>query len=190
MEPHIPTDFKESFSCYLTQAEWSWTWFVTQTFDSKKVFPHPDIVKRSWKDFMRECARDSPINYGWVFAEIGRFGRIHWHALVRVEPDLFGHPSQKEIFEYMYDKYGRITISSYQPGQKVVSFTRVHKIADGISRYLTKYLVKGSQELDLTWDFQGFLSGSEADSKRICHAIGLPLASEAGIVPTIDRKGD
>jgi len=176
MEPQTARPFNDQFAEYLSQPAWRWSWFVTQTFDDLKQKPYPAMVKHSWRFMMYEIARSAGCTYSWVFAEIGRFGRIHWHALVHVTPNLRNEPNIDEVWNYMYKRYGRCHLDPINgPDKGQYPHPCIEK-AQGVTAYLTKYVAKDQFQGSTYWDFMGFLGGSLADSRRIQSAIGLPKA--------------
>lgn len=114
--------------------------------------------------------------YGWMFAEKGKMGRLHWHAIVHIQQNLFKEPNWGQIRDGMFDKYGRVTVESYKPGADVLIQQDAAGVATAVSRYLTKYVAKDSAGGDTTWDFGGFMNGSEADASQLCSAIGVRTA--------------
>ncbi len=175
METHNTADVKVAFSSYLTLPEWNWNWVAHQTFDDGKVPLHRNIVKESFEDLLNEIARTSMLCYGWCFGETGYGGRVHWHSILHVGVNLFGQPRRKDIYEFMFKKYGRMSITPYVGNQREMGNIATKTISDGIARYLTKYLVKGSHTQDAWWDFQGNLGGYPAVTSRIMRVIGMTL---------------
>ncbi len=173
MQLHNSSNVKAAFASYLSQSEWKWNWVVHQTFDEHKCDLYPSILGYSWREFMREIARNAMMNYGWCFAETGKLGRLHWHALVHVKEDLLRRPSRTEIWAHMFRKFGRNRIEPYKAGQRELGWIATKEMSDGISRYVAKYLAKETCLDNAWWDFGGFLGGKQADSKRIARAIGL-----------------
>ena len=173
MQPHMMNEFKASFSSYLTDPKWKWNWVVTQTFDTDKVPLHRSIVRESWQDMLGKIGKNSSCCYGWVFGETGRMGRVHWHAILHVQENLFGDPSRRQIWEQMFDKYGRCSITAYVCNQREIGNIATKTISDGIARYLTKYVVKDTFSDDAWWDFDGNLAGRWAAPARIMRVIGM-----------------
>jgi len=178
MTDHI-RDVKEAMAEYLSLPNWDWDLYITQTFDDKKCKQYSKICEHSWRYFMNYIGKQSSMAYGWMFAEKGKSGRLHWHALVHIDLNLFGRPSKEEIWAVMFRKYGRNQVLTYED----IS-TRPVGGAPGPSapaaRYLTKYIAKDAAGGDATWDFEGFFGGSPADAAEICVQIGLPLAPASG----------
>jgi len=173
MQPQNMAVVKEDFSSYLSKSEWQWNWVVTQTFDEYKVPLHQNLVSDSWHDFLDEVGKHANLVYGWMFGEKHKSGRPHWHAICRVDTNLFEQPRRSEIWRYMYDRYGRNRIEPFKSQQKLMCNIRARNVSDGISRYLVKYVAKEAFREDATWDFAGILSGCEADTRQIRAVIGL-----------------
>lgn len=166
---------KDSFADYLTKPFWDWSWYATQTFDPRKVNPYKRLCEHSWRFFLSRIAETACMSYGFCFSETHRSGMRHWHALVHVRTNLLDQPQRKDIWTRMFTKYGRMEIQPYKPG----NFDHTIKtVSSGIARYLTKYVVKESARDDAWWDFNGNISGSEADPSEIMAAIGAPVAGE------------
>jgi len=167
------SDFKDEFAEYLSNPRWGFNWYVTQTFDSQKVNPYSRICEHSWRFFNNQLALTSSAHWGWMFAERGKGnGRLHWHALMHVEKNLFDQPERGEIWSAMHKKYGRNLILEYSPGdQRILRDCKF--VATGVSCYLTKYVAKEANGGDATWDFMGFLSGKEAATKELHAIIGV-----------------
>jgi len=162
-----------AFAKYLSLPEWDWDWFVTLTYDPYKcgfikrkaefeLGLHSDIVMESWKFFMREVGETANAAWGWMFAEKQVNGRPHWHALVHVGLNLLGQPLTQDVWRRMFDKYGRCDIQLYEPNH-----------VGSVCNYLTKYVAKEQDLGESTFDFAGFLSGSEADSSQILRCCGV-----------------
>lgn len=176
MEPHTRHEFKRTFSEYLSLPEWDWTYVACQTFDDDKYHLSHSLIPWSWAHFMQEAAREALMNYGFFFAERGKGGRLHWHALVHIRPNLFGLPRRHELQAEQSNKFGFFQLVPYQTQGTRLHSPAVEKIATGIATYLTKYVAKDTWSDDATWDFSGFLGGSRADSARIARAIGVGLS--------------
>lgn len=174
MEPHTRSEFKRTFSEYLSLPEWDWTYVACQTFDDDKHHLSHSLIPWSWGHFMREIARDAIVNYGFYFAERGRMGRLHWHALVHVRSNLLGQPRRHELQAEQSNRFGFFQLVPFIAQDTRMHSLAVAKIATGIATYLTKYVAKDTWSDDATWDFTGFMGGSKVDCGRIARAIGLP----------------
>jgi len=175
MEPRERSIVKAALIEYLSLTCWGWNWVVTQTFDSEKVPLHRDICKDAWTDLLARTGRDATSCWGFVFAENGAVnGRAHFHALVSVQVNLFHQPMRNEVWKHMFDKYGRCRIEPYIQMEDVKRVNATTTIGSGIARYLTKYVVKGSESEDAYWDFGGFLGGRPTTAAQLCSAIGVP----------------
>jgi len=160
---------KSSFSSYLSKPYWDWTYFVTQTFDPSKVKPYKRLCEHSWRFFLSRCQDHAAISYGFCFSESHKSGLRHWHALVHVTPNLLAQPDARSLWESMHSKYGRSQILPYKESNIEVG---VATVSTGVSRYLTKYLVKESASDDAWWDFNGNMGGKPADAGDLMFAIG------------------
>lgn len=177
--PQTFGQIKDAFSDYLSLPQWDWTYFITQTFDPRRYSKaYSRLCEHSWRFLCNRLMERSIISYGFAFAESHKSGLRHWHALVHVTPDLFGNPTWDDIRKVMLEKYGRIQINDFKPDNWQLAGAQVNTISNGVSRYLTKYVAKESSGGDAWWDFNGNISGSEADAGEIMAAIGAPLRSK------------
>jgi len=164
---------KSSFAAYLSLPGWDFNWFITQTFDPNKfkrarngcLLVPTNITVNSFKDFIKFTGTRSNACWGWMFGELHRSGMPHWHALMHIQPNLFGQPSRTSMWAHMWHRYGRFEAKPYLPAR--------HQHVAGAATYLTKYVAKETFQDNATWDFKGYLSGSEADSGQIARAIGV-----------------
>lgn len=174
MEPHKVSIFKQSFADFISLSAWQWNWVAHQTFrpriiDDVEQKLYPSLIAWSWHHFMRTIARDAMLNYGFFFAEKGKFGRLHWHAVLHVKENLFGNPRRTDVWEEMHDKFGRCRFEPYMGAH----LGPAKRVSTGISNYLCKYVAKEVNTDNATWDFTGFMGGSTADSARIGRLIGI-----------------
>lgn len=174
MEPHSFERVKAEFAQYLSLPEWQWTHVITQTYDNAKTPIYPLLPLHSWRFFNNYLRPRSPENYGWMFAEKGKTGRLHWHGLVRIVKDLFGKPTDDELWQYMFNRYGRCKVEPLREEQNWLGNVTFRTVSNGISRYLTKYVVKDAISDNAVFDFAGNLDGQEADCKRLMDEIRLP----------------
>jgi len=173
---HTMSNVQGAFAEYLSQDQWKWTHYITQTFDDLKCRPYSKICEHSWRYFLNSVGREASMVYGWMFGEKGKSGRLHWHAIVHITPNLLGEPTQEHIWQSMYAKYGRAVVEIYEPGIPVLQEADAIFVAMKVASYLTKYVAKDSAGGDATWDFGGFMGGHEADAAQLCSAIGVPTA--------------
>lgn len=124
----------------------------------------------SWRQVLREIAKDATVVYGFVFGEAHKSGQPHWHALLHVRENLFKAPTRKSIHEWCLEHYGRNRIVPMASENLEV---RCGHMSDGISRYLTKYVAKDTANSHATWTFGGFLNGSEAEPGQIIDLVGI-----------------
>lgn len=177
--PQSYEQIKDAFSDYLSMPYWDWTYFITQTFDPKRYKKsYSRLCEHSWRFLCNRLMEQSILSYGFAFSESHKSGYRHWHALIHVTPNLFGQPTWKEIKDAMLKKYGRIQIDNFKPDNWMLTGDRqIMTISNGVSRYLTKYVAKEAATGEAWWDFNGNMSGSEADCAEILAAIGAPLRS-------------
>lgn len=119
---------------------WSWSWFVTLTFDPRKVSAGTRTLwgwgatDRAWEAFVRHLeplARGEQGLSGSVWWVRGRephhdSGGTHFHALVG---GLGPMVSRQEAWRWWFERYGMARIEPYEAGR-------------GAAHYLTKYVVK------------------------------------------------
>jgi len=173
---HQIQNVKVAMQEYLSLPQWNFTHYITQTFDDRKCRPYSKICEHSWRYFLNTFGRDASMIYGWVFAERGKSGRLHWHAIVHISPNLLGQPTQRELWEGMFSKYGRNVTEIYKPENPVLRASDAIWLGTRLAGYLTKYVAKDAGGNDAMWDFGGFMSGREADAAQLCSAIGVPTA--------------
>jgi len=177
---HDVRAIQSAFHAYLMRPQWKWDWFVTQTFDTNKcgyhlkstsgsgktrVRLHAEIVNESWDRFMALTGAQALNTWGWMFREAHKDGRPHWHAICHVEEDMYGNPRRKDIWQRMFNEYGRMEIRPFDPA-----------VCTELATYLVKYVAKQTDLGESTFDFDGFLGGRRADTMAIIRAIGmLPL---------------
>jgi len=167
---------KDSFADYLAKPYWNWSWYATQTFDvnklAKKKF-YAKLHQHSWRYFLNQIGLTASMSYGFCFAESHKSGKMHWHAIVHVSENLLGQPRRKDIWRAMYNKYG---YNQILPFTNTEARMRAGCISTGIARYLTKYVAKEAAHDQAWWDFNGNVSGSDADPSEIMAAIGAPIS--------------
>ena len=171
------TEVKTAFAKYLSDPKWDWTWFVTQTFNPKLKHTHYNfkrdrfygrICEHSWRDFLAFVGFHSSAVWGFMFCETHKNGYPHWHALLHVQESLFGEPRREDVWCYMFQRFGWNRVDPVRTGD-------VSKTAGGVCRYLTKYVAKVAAGADATWDFGGYLGGTEADTGQIVSASGVDV---------------
>jgi len=176
---------KQAFETYLSLEEWDWSWVITQTFDPFKAPRYARICEHSWRDLVRTTGSTATACWGFMFAETHMSGLPHWHALLHVQENLLRQPMRSEIWEHMFNRYGRCRIERFNPFKKSEAAVSIGGVAHGIARYITKYVVKEHARRDATWDFMGFLGGVEADSRQIIDACGV---DGRGIGPDLQQE--
>lgn len=175
----------ESLAVWLSQPKWAWTWYVTQTFKCEN--PTPRLGEVSFRHWMSQLSRASAACWGFVFGEVGKLGRFHWHALIHISPNLWGLPETSIFHAWALEKYGRNTVAWYRgPDDK-----QLMHAGEKLSRYLTKYIAKDTENDNLYWDWLGFVSGAEVLPGQIGQTwdweLDGILAESGGITP--EREG-
>jgi len=173
MQTRKAENFKSEFAQFLSLPQWRWNWVVHQTFDDLKQSQYRSICQHSWRYFMNGTGSGSALCYGFCFQERGKFGRLHWHALVHVEPNFRGQPTRKQIWSYMFKRYGRSQILQFDPTIINPKMGVENSLALPVADYLTKYVAKESFCDNTWWDFDGFLGGYRVGARRIQDAIKL-----------------
>jgi hypothetical protein len=119
---------------------WDWSWFVTMTFDPKRVQAGTrtqwgwGATSRAWDQFVEHVtpeARDSQGLSGSVWWVRGRephhdSGGTHFHGLIG---GLDSGVRRDEANRWLWERYGMNRVDPYDP-------------ARGAAHYLTKYVVK------------------------------------------------
>jgi len=173
MQPLPMNDVKAEFASYLSRPEWGWNVVAHQTFDEHKCYITDTVCLRSWNSFLEYVGREANVVYGWMFGEHHKSGNPHWHAICKIEENLFGMPRRKMVWAHQYEKFGRFRLEPLRPDGNLMGDISTKTVSDGVSRYLVKYVAKEAFRGDATFDFGGFLGGKPADPKQICTAIGL-----------------
>lgn len=173
------SDVKTAFAHYLSDPKWDWTWFLTQTFDPAREHTHYNrkrdrfygrLCEHSWRDLLKYVGTRANHCWGFMFTELHKNGHPHWHALLHVQEDLFERPARSSVWRYMFQRFGWNRVDPVRKGD-------VSKTAHGVCRYLTKYIAKEAAGGDATWDFGGYLGGTEADTGQIVRASGVDVLS-------------
>lgn len=120
--------------------QWDWSWFVTMTFDPRRVRNGTRTswgwaaTSRAWDRFIERItpeARGGQGLSGSVWWVRGRephhdSGGTHFHGLVGgLDPSV----SRREAWRYLWENVGLARVDPYDPGR-------------GAAHYLTKYVVK------------------------------------------------
>lgn len=131
-------------------AQWEWSWFVTMTFDPKKVTHGTrDLwgwaaTDRAWAEFIEHVtpsARGEQGLSGAVWWVRGRephhdSGGTHFHGLIGGIPP---NVSRREAWAWLKERCGMNRIEPYEPSR-------------GAAHYLTKYVVKELGDVQFSSD--------------------------------------
>lgn len=172
---------KEEFERWLSDETWNWTTYATLTF-SRPMRKGALHFGRAWARFI---ARTAPKLWGFIFQETHSDGqRLHLHALFSVTPNLVGEPTNREMWSWWFQKFGRaLVVDVRKRSQHTEKWPRhkkhekiVNEFVSPLARYLTKYMVKEAYLATFDWDFYAFADGSELTSEEF-HAC-------SGVMPT------
>jgi len=162
---------RKEFAAWLSNETWKWTTYGTLTFSR----PMQKDALRFAKAWVRFIARTAKEVSGFCFQETHSDGqRLHVHCLLSVTPNLLGQPSNREMWSWWFQKFGRATVTDFLPkyGQSSVKLQENpgnhQKIVDDyivpLASYLTKYMVKEAFSDTFDWDFYSFTEGFELTS--------------------------
>lgn len=171
-------DPREELQTWLSNETWRWTTYATLTF-SRPMRKDALRFARAWVAFI---ARTAPRVWGFCFQETHSDGqRLHVHCLLSVQANLLNEPSNREMWSWWFQKFGRCQIVTVQERPlKARSHIRalssmhrrfltlkanhakiVNEFVTPLSAYLTKYMVKESLSDTFDWDFYAFANGFE-----------------------------
>ncbi len=159
-------NLKEEFERWLSNETWNWTTYATLTF-SRPMKKDALRFARAWVRFI---ARTAPRLWGFCFQETHSDGqRLHVHSLLSVTPNLIGEPSNKEMWSWWFQKFGRARVTSFHQPKAEISRIRTlsntkeikQDIISPLASYLTKYMVKETYSPRFDWDFYAFDNGKE-----------------------------
>jgi len=137
----------------------SWDYFVTFTFDDKKVNAlNPDVVLKKTQNWLRNQVSRNNIKYLLV-PELHKSGRIHFHALISgninlVDSDTFivegfDKPlksstivKRKISAEYIKQKVYNVSRWSYGFSTAIRTYGQPDKMLNYITKYMTKEVQK------------------------------------------------
>lgn len=179
-------DLREEFEKWLSNETWNWTTYATLTF-SRPMRKDGLRFGRAWARFI---ARTAPRLWGFIFQETHSDGqRLHLHALFSVTPNLAGEPTNREMWYWWFQKFGRAQVVDYRkpmqpqglpevweepgkekaPGHKKIVETFIPPLA----AYLTKYMVKETYSPRFDWDFYAYADGFELSSDEFHRYSGV-----------------
>jgi len=167
---------REEFAQWLSEETWRWTTYGTLTF----ARPMRKDALRFAKVWVRAIARTAAEVWGFCFQETHSDGqRLHVHCLLSVRRNLLGQPSNQEMWQWWYQRFGRNLILDYEastrpsPNQSPNDTIAFDKLAS----YLTKYVVKEGATGGFDWDFYAYANGFELDRQQFKEYIGLEFVS-------------
>jgi len=157
-------NLREEFQRWLSNETWNWTTYATLTF----ARPMRKDALRFARAWVRFIARTAGEVWGFCFQETHLDGqRLHVHCLLSVRPNLLGEPSNREMWLWWFQKFGRcqvVTVFAKRPSPSLKKKNHeqiVDLFVTPLSRYLTKYMVKEAYSDSFDWDFYAFASGFE-----------------------------
>lgn len=171
-------NLKEEFERWLSSATWNWTTYATLTF-SRPMRKDALRFARAWVRFI---ARTAPKLWGFCFQETHSDGqRLHVHCLLSVTPNLLGQPSNREMWSWWFQKFGRAHVTSFhKPEGEILSLKTQAKheqieqdFITPLASYLTKYMVKETYSPRFDWDFYAFADGLELSPDEFNRYSGL-----------------
>lgn len=161
------------FETWLSAETWAWTTYATLTFERPM---HRDALRfaRAWVRFIARTASEV---WGFCFQETHSDGlRLHVHCLLSVRPNLLGQPSNREMWQWWFQNFGRALVVDFRPmkvkspGKTIINRANHHAICalhiSPLASYLTKYMVKEASSDTFDWDFYGYSSGKEWTDKQ------------------------
>jgi len=171
-------DLQEEFARWLSNETWGWTTYATLTFER----PLKKDALRFARAWVRFIARTATEVWGFCFQETHSDGqRLHVHCLLSVRRNLIGEPSNREMWCWWYQKFGRCQVQSYRPWTKreSKSFKRInhHTIAalhiPRLASYVSKYVVKEGFRGGFDWDFYAYSCGKELTNDQFERYLGV-----------------
>jgi len=161
---------REEFQQWLSNETWNWTTYATLTF-SRPMRKDALRFARAWVRFIARTAGEV---WGFCFQETHSDGqRLHVHCLLSVRRNLLAQPSNREMWSWWFQKFGRAQVVDFrrptthpQMGPTSPLKTLPHSeicrdYVTPLASYLTKYMVKESFSDTFDWDFYAWASGFE-----------------------------
>jgi len=156
---------RREFAQWLSSETWRWTTYGTLTF-SRPMLKDALRFSRAWVKFI---ARTAQSVRGFCFQETHSDGlRLHVHCLLSIQRNLLKQPSNKEMWHWWFQKFGRAVVTDFcgtPPNTKSTSqsVSSQAEIFSQLANYLTKYVVKEASQGGFDWDFYHFAGGFELD---------------------------
>lgn len=169
---------REEFQAWLSNETWNWTTYATLTF-SRPMRKDALRFARAWVRFIARTASEV---WGFCFQETHSDGqRLHVHCLLSVRPNLLGQPSNREMWSWWFQKFGRAQVVDYHKPTGCMTDFKTRNNHSIICRdhiaplaaYLTKYLVKETLMDSFDWDFYAFSSGFELTPDEFQRYLGV-----------------
>jgi len=182
-------DLREEMQQWLSNETWRWTTYATLTF-ARPMRKDALRFSRAWVRFI---ARTATKVWGFCFQETHSDGqRLHVHCLLSVQVNLLNEPSNREMWSWWFQKFGRCQIVTVSERKKLAkSHTRalssmhrryldlenhqkvVSEFVTPLASYLTKYMVKEALSSTFDWDFYAFANGFELTSDEFHRYSGV-----------------
>jgi len=172
---------REEFQQWLSIETWNWTTYATLTFSR----PMRKDALRFALVWARFIARTAPRVWGFCFQETHSDGqRLHVHCLLSVQRNLLGEPSNREMWSWWFQKFGRAQVVDFRgpsiPGSKNATRGKssnheiiVEDYITPLASYLTKYMVKEAFSDTFDWDFFAFADGFQLTSDEFHRFLGV-----------------
>jgi len=170
---------REEFQTWLSNETWGWTTYATLTF-SRPMRKDALRFAQAWVRFIARTANEV---WGFCFQETHSDGqRLHVHCLLSVRPNLLGQPSNREMWSWWFQKFGRAHVVDYHTKKYHMPmstwFPKTHnqvveEFVSPLASYLTKYIVKEAFSNTFDWDFYAFSSGNELTPNEFHAKLGV-----------------
>jgi len=178
---------REEFQEWLSAETWNWTTYATLTF-SRPMRKDALRFARAWVRFIARTAGEV---WGFCFQETHSDGqRLHVHCLLHVRQNLLGQPSNREMWYWWFQKFGRAQVVQYHKPQNPQGLPEMNQEPNNyptlgnhqeitvefvapLASYLTKYMVKEAYQGGFDWDFYAYSSGFELTSDQFRDYTGL-----------------
>ena len=182
-------DIRPEMEKWLSNETWRWTTYATLTFSE----PMRTDALRFARAWVRFIARTAPRVWGFCFQETHSDGqRLHVHCLLSVQVNLIGEPSNREMWSWWFQKFGRCQIltvreQKLQDKSHTRALSSMHKryldiqnhkkvvseYITPLAAYLTKYMVKEVKSDTFGWDFYAFAHGFELNPDEFQRYTGV-----------------
>jgi len=161
---------REEFQQWLSKETWEWTTYATLTF-ARPMKKDALRFVRAWVRFIARTARKVS---GFCFQETHWDGqRLHAHCLLSVHPNLIGEPSNREMWSWWFQKFGRAQVVTVRKPTLRKPHENVEEFVTPLAAYLTKYMVKEAFSNGFDWDFFAYEDGFELTSDEFHRCSGV-----------------